>query len=74
MDYERKYNELLARVKSVASVFSDVTKFSFESVFPEIIENKDERIRKEMYRFIKTNFPSKKDWISWLEKQTTNNK
>lgn len=39
-------------------------------LFPELQESRDERIRKEIIKYIKTG-TYHKDWITWLEKQKT---
>ena len=51
-----------------------LTKEDLRSIFPEIFESEDERIRKEIIEYIKgrkitPNHPIADEWISWLEKQ-----
>jgi len=41
-----------------------------EEIFPELIEeNEDEKIRKELIKFVKVNIPNEERYIAWLEKQ-----
>ena len=39
------------------------------SLFPELKDSEDERIRKEIISAIKEDWPGHTDWIAWLEKQ-----
>ena len=41
---------------------------TIDIIFPELKESKDERIRKEIIKYIKTG-TYHKDWLAWLEKQ-----
>lgn len=79
MNYENKYKNALERAR--AMVFeSPEYKNILASVFPELKESDDERIRKEITDFIERKFenscsptPSKNilaNWISWLESKT----
>jgi len=43
-------------------------RYVLESLFPELAEIEDVRIRKEIIAYIKTG-TYHKDWVSWLEKQ-----
>ena len=75
MDYEKKYNEALERAKSFEL---PEYKNIMESVFPELKESEDEKIRKELIAFIKKRDRSGCDydydkWIAWLEKQGNSN-
>lgn len=83
MNYEKKYKEALERARELLSrCIKDSDRRTkiyrvedIESIFPELKENEDERIRKEIISFIadrKNWFPkeeTKASWISWLEKQ-----
>ena len=81
VDYKKKYDEALERMKSWArgehsECFSEARKAA-EFIFPELAESEDERIRKELLDYLKertvveslTDTRVKKDWIAWLEKQ-----
>ena len=54
MDYEKKYNEALERAKAVIEVSAnqEEAKGIATSIFPELQENEDERIRKRIYGLI----------------------
>ena len=78
--YEKKYNEALERARDVYTYYCDDREQlrKIESIFPELKESEDERIRKEIISFLKdfekdhyrsVNFNS---WIAWLEKQKPN--
>ena len=49
------------------SLFSNRT--ALETLIPELADSNDERIRKEILDFIKTNNAWNKEWLAWLEKQ-----
>lgn len=76
MDYEKKYKDALERArKSHDKANGLIKKEWIETIFPELKENEDEKIRKQILSFLKefecdhcrsTNFSS---WIAWLEKQ-----
>ena len=75
MDYERKYKEALERMKSWArgehpECFMEAQKAA-EFVFPELVENEEERIRKSLCKAIWTYMPTEEgqEYIAWLEKQ-----
>lgn len=82
IDYKKKYNEALERMKSWArgehpECFTEARKAA-EFIFPELAESEDDRIRKEMIELLRKEakeFPSSviasnaNSWISWLEKQ-----
>ena len=74
MDYEKKYKDALSRAKElcdVADMFT-ITIHDIITIFPELQENEDERIRKEVIELISCMHdadPRKKGWITWLEKQ-----
>lgn len=69
----KAYDEAIERAKEVYQrgyyISGDI-----ESIFPELKESEDERIRKEIIAFIKKRDRSGCDydydlWIAWLEKQ-----
>lgn len=78
--YEKKYNEAIVRAKAMIKVAANQDEaIGFaNTVFPELAESKDERIRKEMLNVFKQldegtticgrNYDYAK-WIAWLEKQ-----
>ena len=72
MNYEQKYKEALerARVYHTGGSISDA--HITEVIFPELKENEDDRIRKEIIAFIKKRDRSGCDydyykWIAWLD-------
>ena len=79
MNYEQKYKDALERAKTLYENANDmILKKWVEQVFPELQENEDERIRKELIEHIKANCASgfilfqkfsPDDVIAWLEKQ-----
>lgn len=84
IDYEKKYKEALERAKDVHTYYCDDRDQlrKIESIFPELKESEDERIRKELIEHIKANKEadfilfkkfSPNDIIAWLEKQDKQN-
>ena len=75
MDYEKAYNEAIKRAKAIIEVAEkeeEVYKSAI-TIFPELYESEDERIRKEIEQLIQCMHdadPRKKRWIAWLEKQS----
>ena len=73
MDYEQKYNEALemAREAFYSTETPHVAKAWLLTMFPTIAESKDEQIRKEFCKDIRTFIPNEKanKYIAWLEKQ-----
>lgn len=77
-DYKEKYENALAKIKQI---FDKGSKFVirrevFESIFPELKESEDEKIRKEIINYFECQSrdePERKGihnrWIAWLEKQ-----
>ena len=63
MDYKEKVIALLN-----SQELSNEQKEKLESIFPELKESEDERIRKEIIEYIKIG-TYHKDWVAWLEKQ-----
>lgn len=73
MDNENKYNNALEKLQEALAPkngceISGLTRGCIESIFPELAESKDDRIRKEIIEYIKTG-TYHKDWIAWLEKK-----
>lgn len=71
MDYEKKYKDALSHAKQAygTGAYDDST---LEAIFPELAENEDERIRKELISQVEKSrhHPADKArWISWIEKQ-----
>lgn len=85
MDYEKRYKEALEKIREGLQPLSDgakisgVTKAFLEEVFPELKETEDERIKKELTKFLKNASGGFLDttiqcktfgkWAAWLEKQ-----
>ena len=76
MDYEKKYKEALERAKKLYEQ-GTITE-SLSNVFPELIESENERIRKELIKYLKEGVEGyipagdRSDyqrWLAWLEKQ-----
>ena len=44
-------------------------KYVLESLFPELAETEDEKIKKELIEFVKSRGGFKQEYIAWLEKQ-----
>lgn len=75
MDYEKKYNELVERIKEFHEVGNAHTKAQMEIILPELAESENEKIRKEMIDYFSQ---FKEDgirgvditpWIAYLERQ-----
>ena len=67
MDYKEKVIELLK-----SNDVTDEQKEKLKSIFPELKESEDERIRKALIKFVKSRlagFPECDKYIAWLEKQ-----
>lgn len=70
------YNKLLEKAKGVyKTCTTDAERKVIESIFPELRESEDERIRKEILEYFRL-FDNRElhgvdisDWIAWLEKQ-----
>ena len=70
MNYEKKYKEALANARQEYNTTENVERKQWlEELFPELAESKDERIRKELIKFVKVNIPDEERYIAWLEKQ-----
>ena len=88
MDYKQKYEKALETVQEILSSGADLIrikrlKLRLQSVFPELKENEDERIRKAIHIYLdwldgRKDYAPKgsysiKDMITWLEKQNKQN-
>lgn len=80
MDYEKKYNEALEKAKEVYNRkdATDGGKLILESIFPELKESEDERIRKALLEMVHDTTGDelwvdynvhKEEALAWLEKQ-----
>ena len=79
MDYKEKYEQALKTAKLFADNTNDkICKEKIEAIFPELIENEDEKIRKQLLNWLKDcNWDAidngtlkRDDIITWLEKQS----
>ena len=78
MNYEEKYKEALERAKKMLASKRSVIveKQALETIFPELAESEDERIRKELMDYLHTrqvvegltDTKVKMYWVTWLEK------
>jgi hypothetical protein len=70
---EKKYKEALERARKLQENSNGmILKKWLWNIFPELKENEDERIRKELIELISYMHdadPRKRDWIEWLKKQ-----
>lgn len=79
MDYEQKYKEALEKARKKIENSRNIEMVSFiEDAFSELKESKDEKIKKELIKWM-NDFPDeiwrfiyKKDIIAWLEKHDEN--
>lgn len=76
MDYEKMYKAVLKTATQwIKDGCSDKEKICLESVFPELRESEDERIRKWMVELVESQMPKtfievkKQDVFAWLERQ-----
>ena len=81
MNYEQKYKEALERAKEWFNTEEpDSYTCIVESIFPELKESEDEKIRKELISFVRRQIECHEkpnverdekfeSWIDWLEKQ-----
>ena len=73
----RRYDEALERARELSKSISGA---QYGTIFPELKEeSEDEKIRKELIRFVKGYFPNetseqRKAYLAWLEKQSLANK
>ena len=64
-----KYNEALEKAKEAyKNCATDAEKRRLESIFPELAESEDEKIKKEILEYI-SKATGCKEWIAWIEKQ-----
>ena len=68
MDYKNKHKEEIIRATQLWEC-GDITRENLEYIFPELAESDDEKIRKELIKFVKVNIPDEERYIAWLEKQ-----
>ena len=77
MDYKKLYKESLDRAKNIygASESKDILS-TLTTIFPELRQNEDEKIKKDIIYFLSRNtfqfgedIDKYKAWIAWLEKQ-----
>ena len=82
MDYEKKYNELVERIKEFHEAGNALTKAQMEIILPELAESKDERIRKDIIRFFRdaargntmvVNSEAFTEWADYLENEEKQN-
>lgn len=78
MSYKNKYKKALETIQEILDSGSDSIKMSrlklrLQSVFSELKESEDERIRRRIYNYINSTLddyaPEKEEWLAWLEKQ-----
>ena len=77
MDYEKMYKAVLKTATQwIKDGCSDKEKICLESIFPELRESEDERIRKELINFLRSPFIKENltdemiaPWLAYLEKQ-----
>lgn len=71
--YEKKYKELEGKIKKAyLYAQTDSTKAVLEDILSELKESEDEKIRKEIVRFIQMEVEDEivgNKWIAWLEKK-----
>lgn len=77
-NYKEKYEQALERARQVHITNVDENKKATEYIFPELKENKDEKIRKELIKVFEERAKHGFEWkdgipnnavLSWLEKQ-----
>ena len=69
-DYKKKYKEALERAREQYNKRTHL--YDIESIFSELQESEDERIRLEIRNFIweyPDKLPERDKWIAWFEKQ-----
>ena len=75
--YEKKYKEAQKWIESIYSELSHEQQMEAEAFFPELKESEDERISKEIIKYLERTVPhhhrdevlKSKEWTAWLEKQ-----
>jgi hypothetical protein len=75
-DYKNKYGDLLDMIKELYPNMTEYQQEKLQGVCPELAENEDEKIRKELIEYHKIqascgghNAPFHEKYVSWLEKQ-----
>ena len=81
--YEQKYKSLVGKIKrAYMNALTNSTKAVLEEIFPELAENRDEKIRKELlesFKYQQIESRTDKEWlngiklsevVAWLEKQS----
>ena len=79
--YEKKYKEAQKWIESIYSELSHEQQMEAEAFFPELKESEDERISKEIIKYLERTVPhhhrdevlKSKEWTAWLEKQGEQN-
>lgn len=85
MEYEKKYKEALKKAEGIIKYYKERNRDEasiedLETIFPELKESEDERIRKniklalmsmeeELADFYSTHHTSQEEFLAWLEKQ-----
>ena len=74
VDYEKKYKEVIQRARFAYKDEDKHLQETLKRIFPELKEkeSEDEKIRKELIKFVKVNIPDEERYIAWLEKQGDN--
>ena len=75
MDYEKKYKEALGRAREFQKSKDGLCVLTAETIFPELQEREDERIRKELIFYLGDmpedtelrNGVTNRDVLAWLE-------
>ena len=72
-NYKEKYEHALETIKKIKNANIDNKKLVdfIEYEYPQLKDSDDERIRKELIKFIKSEYgeEAKKEWIDYLEKK-----
>ena len=73
MDYEKAYKEALERAREFQKSKDGLCVLTTESIFPELKESEDEKIRKALVGFHKSTIDvdgiKGEEIVAWLEKQ-----
>ena len=72
MTVEQKAKAYDEAIKEASIAYKDEDKHlkaTLERIFPVLRESEDEKIRKELIKFVKVNVPDEERYIAWLEKQ-----
>lgn len=74
MNYEKAYKEALERAREFQKSKDGLCVLTAESIFPELQESEDEKIRKRIFNYINVTLDDnesaeKEKWLAWLEKQ-----